>query len=128
MSVSSIFLVSMTQITFFILGVIVLGGLGLSAWLVFKMIRDDYKYRKFKLPIDDEYVIDSDKEEEVVNPLEITKFNISSDGGDDDFIKDSRKSADKMHRAEVARREELRRINLKKAKKEIQKNKKKENN
>lgn len=114
---------SSTTFFFLFLSIIVLGGLALSGYLVGRAAWQNYKYKKFELPVYDELLLDANKEkQELVNPLEVTKFNISSTGKNE-FIQQSRESSEKMHKFWAAQEQEKERIRLKKMKKELSKKK-----
>lgn len=121
MDIITIPLVLPATIFFAIVAVFVIAMLGLSFYLVFSLIFQSYRYSKFELPVDKELIIGSDEtEQKIVDPIEVTKFNIS-ESSDDELISESRSMSKMMHEHEQKKLKEKKEQELKILKKELSK-------
>lgn len=115
-------IVTIENVFFMIVAIIVISSLILSTWLAYNAWRSDREYRTFELPIADDFVIDAqDTVASVVNPLETTKFKISSSSKQDDVVSEALDSAQEMYEEKVAEKIEQQRLEVKRQKKQLKK-------
>lgn len=116
---------SSATIFFVLLAILVVAALGLSIYLIVSLVANSYRYNKFELPVEKELIIGlGDKEQKIVDPIEVTKFNIG-ESSEDDLIAESRAMSKVMHEEEQTRQKEQKEQELKRVKKELAKKGKK---
>lgn len=117
--------VSSSTIFFAFLVILVVALLGLSVYLVANLVINSYRYNKFQMPVEKDLIIGlGEKEQKIVDPIEITKFNIAK-SSENELIAESRTISKVMHEEEKKRLEEQRQQELKRLKKELSKKGKK---
>lgn len=117
--------VSSSTIFFAFLVILVVALLGLSVYLVANLVINSYRYNKFQMPVEKDLIIGlGEKEQKIVDPIEITKFNIAK-SSENELIAESRTTSKVMHEEEKKRLEEQRLQELKRLKKELSKKGKK---
>ena len=117
--------VSSSTIFFAFLVILVVALLGLSVYLVANLVINSYRYNKFQMPVEKDLIIGlGEKEQKIVDPIEITKFNIAK-SSESELIAESRTMSKVMHEEEKKRLEEQRLQELKRLKKELSKKGKK---
>lgn len=117
--------VSSSTIFFAFLVILVVALLGLSVYLVANLVINSYRYNKFQMPVEKDLIIGlGEKEQKIVDPIEITKFNIAK-SSENELIAESRTISKVMHEEEKKRLEEQRLQELKRLKKELSKKGKK---
>lgn len=100
--------------------ILVLIILGLVAYSISQTFVEKYRYNTFSLPDDDNLKIEdeSDNPDDIINPIEHTRFRISDDSNDNTLIGASRRSTQQMiekEKEELAKKKEKEEKSLKKA-------------
>lgn len=117
--------ISSTTIFFAFLVILVVALLGLSVYLIANLVLNSYRYNKFQMPVEKELIIGiREKEQKIVDPMEVTKFNIAQ-SSESELIAESRSMSKIMLEEEKKRLEEQKQQELKRLKKELSKKGKK---
>lgn len=100
--------------------ILVLIILGVVAYSISQTFMEKYKYNTFSLPDDENLIIEdaSENQDNIVNPIENTRFRISDDSNDNTLIGASRRSTRQMierENDELAKKREKEEKSLKKA-------------
>lgn len=89
--------VIVNQIILIFVGLVALSAVGLSVYFVVKVFISDYKYKKFSLPTEEDFLIKTGNEDQkIINPIEESRFVIAEETGDS-FIDESRRAAERYH-------------------------------
>lgn len=117
--------VSSSTIFFAFLVILVVALLGLSVYLIANLVLNSYRYNKFQMPVEKDLIIGlGEKEQKIVDPIEVTKFNIAK-SSESELIEESRSMSKIMLEEEKKRLEEQKQQELKRLKKELSKKGKK---
>lgn len=117
--------VIVNQIIMGFAGLVALTAVGLSVYFVVKVFISDYKYKKFSLPTEDDFLIKTENEDQkIINPIEESRFVIAEETGNP-FIDESRRAAERYHQQVEEARRIREKEHIRKMKKEIDNNSKK---
>lgn len=99
------------------IGIVSVAAVGLAIYMLIKTLKSDYSYKKFSLPMEEDFLIVNDYQKET-SPLEESGFFIV-EKTNDEFLEKTRKATENFHKEKEEELKQREKAEIKRMKKEI---------
>lgn len=99
------------------MGIVSLAAVGLAIYMLVKTLKSDYSYKKFSLPMEEDFLIANDYQK-TTSPLEESGFFIV-EKTDDEFLEKTRKATEIFHKEKEEELKQREKAEIRRMKKEI---------